>query len=151
MTRKSKNIVLYFSFFLLFLSAGLFLGSAAGRNMIEGMYRGKLSVLTLLYRPAVQFYETAGLINSRNELDRITGYYGLAEGPVPGTEYLAECCRNEKSLSVKKVIIWLMKIRGDRQEVLEALNSLCETASGEELDFLKKAADSMKEHNLEDL
>lgn len=144
MNVKRKNIAAMIFAAAALAGAGLALGGAAGRSVLTGMYRGKISLLSLLYMPAGHYYEASSLLNSSSEFDRITGYYALSEGIEPEISFLREQYSKETSSSVRSVILWLMTINGNRESAKAAIKILSEKAAGDELKSLNEALEKIE-------
>jgi hypothetical protein len=93
---------------LALLCAGYWIGTGAGRSMLTGIISLRGSLMPMLYMPARHYYESARLLNSRDELDRAAGYYSLLEGSVPEAAYVRELYQRESSDSCRKILIWVI-------------------------------------------
>ena len=100
----------------------------------------RLPIVSLLYTPARQHYETAILLNSDDELKRISGYYSILDGGIFDAAYLKERYLKEDSFLAKKTILWALTCRG----ASEVLSSLYELASGDEKTLILRALDEIK-------
>ena len=100
----------------------------------------RLPIVSLLYTPAEQHYETAALLNSDDELKRISGYYSILDGGVFDAVYLKERYLKEDSVLAKKTVLWVLARGG----AFEVLSSLCESASGDEKALILRALDEIK-------
>ena len=100
----------------------------------------RFPIVSLLYTPAGQHYETAVLLNSDDELKRISGYYSILDGGVFDAAYLKERYLKEDSFLAKKTILWVLARAG----ASDVLSSLYESASGDEKALILRALDEIK-------
>ena len=97
----------------LLVALGLAAGITTGNHMIKGLIsKGSLS-LFLLYRPSSKYIETARLLRSNSETERLTGYYSLLENKKMDSDFLIKRYKKE-SLFIKRSIIWLLGFSGDK-------------------------------------
>jgi hypothetical protein len=137
MTRHEKNIMAAIFACVSLLCAGYGIGTGAGRSMLTGIISLRGPLMPLLYMPARHYYESARLLNSRDELDRAAGYYSLLEGTVPEEAYVRELYQKESSDSCRKILLWVISHSGADLPAFNILRELYE-----------KSGDDMKSHIL---
>ena len=136
---KQRNIQLFCAAFFLLIIVGYIFGFLIGKNTILRLYSLKGSVVSFIFTPASNYYKSSILINSRNELERISGYYSLIDSFVlPEAAYLHECYLKEDSISAKKVLLWVFTRIENNQTSLDVLNSLYESADQDEKANIRK-------------
>lgn len=138
MQAKYKNILLFFCAAAL-AAAGLASGSVLGGRALADLYNGSFSALYLIYMPAGEYYRTAVLLNSPQELHRATGYYALLDNNGADLPFLLQRYKKEDSVFVKKIILWVTTQADDKSAAAAAIYSLKETAAGEELAAINAA------------
>ncbi|MFC1670027.1 hypothetical protein ACFL20_06500 [Spirochaetota bacterium] len=105
--------------FLIILLIGYIAGKFAGSHIVSGLLVNKNRVAFLLYRPAKQYFEVYRLINSENELKRLSGYYSLLDNKIVDVNFLSERYFKENSSYVKRTIIWILGRADDFGEVMK--------------------------------
>jgi hypothetical protein len=139
---KHKNIILP-AVCLLLLVSGYQMGSCGGRGALNQLYFKGGTLVSLMYMPSGRYYESAGLLSSSNELERISGYYSILEGVGFDEEYLKERYLAEDSSSAKRVILWVLTQGGRRS--LNVLASLYESAGADEKADIEQALRKVKD------
>jgi len=101
------------------LAAGYFFGRISGKIMLYNIVSGNSRASFLLYRPSSQFFKTYSLLNSEQELSRLSGYYSLLDNRIIDNTYLYERYELETSNAVKRTIIWVMGFSDDFESTLD--------------------------------
>lgn len=129
---------------LLLLVSGYQIGSCGGRGALNRLYFKGGTLISLIYTPSGRYYESAALLSSSNELERISGYYSILEGAGFDEEYLKERYLAEDSSPAKRVILWVLTQGGARS--LDVLASLYESAGAEEKADIEQALRKAREY-----
>ena len=128
MTRSAKNIIYMLLVCVLLMAAGYGIGACAGRTVLTGLFSMKGSLLSMIYTPSAHYYESARLLNSENELDRIAGYYSLLDGTALDEEFLRHRFLKEGSVPARKVILWVLAQSVDSRAVFRVLEDIYDSA-----------------------
>ncbi|HSV98387.1 MAG TPA: hypothetical protein VLM75_15820 [Spirochaetota bacterium] len=110
---------------------GFAMGQAGGRLLMKDYLTGGGRLVPLLYRPSFQHFTTAAMLGSEDELRRLAGYYALLEGDAIDVDFLVERYGMERSIVIRRTIVWLMGFSRDVREAADACAGLYESAPRE--------------------
>ncbi len=99
---------------LVIFVVGFGAGSLVGDFLIENYITGSGRLLLLITRPGYEYISVSNMLNSSNEVERLSGYYSLLDNKKIDTEFLIERYRREQAISNKRTIIWLLGYSKDR-------------------------------------
>ena len=134
MTRHRKNIMAIILLCAVLFSVGLGIGRGMGRAVIWGFLIMKGSPMQVFFMPADRYINSARLLNSENELDRIAGYYSLLEGTALEQDFLKELYQKETYDPGRKIIVWVISQGKDKKAAFNTLEAVYDGSS----DDLKK-------------
>jgi len=130
-----KNILKKMQFmvviiFLLFLSffPGVFLGKFLKSKIVSNSIRFPL----VLFSPNIEFIKLYSLIYSRNDLKRISGYYGLASLNVSSLDFYKEKLKFENSIVAKRILLRTIIQKFNYKDVCIFIEEYYKTASESE-------------------
>jgi hypothetical protein len=119
---------------LLLTATGFLGGSAAGRGMLLGLFNSNASAVMLFFEPAMQYFVSFHMLNSSDEMKRLSGYYSLLDLDLIDSEFLGKRYEKEQNVAVKRTILWVLSYSDDHDEVFELFSALFP----EEQDSLKR-------------
>ncbi len=119
-----KDIIRVVVFLSLILILGYGIGVAAGNVFIRSFITGKSRLLLLLFRPSSGFIKSIAMLNSSNELERLTGYYSMLYNDKIDMDYLMERYKMETSVHLKRTIIWLTGYSRDTGRMVDEFTVL---------------------------
>ena len=93
---------------LILIVLGYSIGILFGSHLISRLIRGENSFLFLLYQPAYIYINTVSLLESNNDLKRLTGLYSLLESKKIDVDFLINRYKREESIYIKRTIIYLL-------------------------------------------
>jgi hypothetical protein len=111
---------------LLFI--GYLIGDLLGTHMTQALVTHEKPYLLLLYRPAHEYIFLYDKLNDTNELNRLSGYYSLLEYKKIDNKFLMDRYRREKSLYIKRSIIWILGFSEDRSGAIDFFSSIYKSA-----------------------
>ncbi len=104
-------------FALLALLGGALLGALSG-SLLPGLYLTRGNTMMYFFsEPVSEYARIRGLLLSPEENDRVIGYYAMREYGRTDAPFLVDRFHREKSLHVKRIIVWLLGFSGNRGEV----------------------------------
>jgi len=123
MRLNCKNILGIF--FVIFLSIGMgFLGFSCGNKTIKKFVFIN-SIYPLFYSAyAHKYYSVVSLLNSPDMLDRLAGYYGLADMNNIDEEFIFSRLDKEESPVVKKTLVWLLAHSANKKTTFKRLEEI---------------------------
>lgn len=110
---------------VIFFSSGIISGWFYGTHIIKTFMRGDIGISTFIFTPTKNLIDTYIMLNSRNELQRLEGYYCYRETGQRDYDFLYTRYKLEESVIIKKTIIWIAET----------------DTSYEKIDFYKKLYD----------
>jgi len=119
-------------YFTAVVAVSLFLGLGSGIFIGKGLMRQSLAQgghSILLFRPAYDYFMTYGLINSNNEMKRLTGYYTLLESRYYNEDFLIDRYKKENSPVIKRTIVWILGFSGEKEKVITFYNGVYKESS----------------------
>jgi hypothetical protein len=115
-------------FFILLLVpvfiGGYYSGKLTGSYAVKKMVTDGGGIFFLLFRPAHQFFQVYRMLNSNSEVIRLSGYYSMLDNNIIDEEFLEKRYLDERSIPVKRSIIWLMGFSGDFEEIKKFFNEI---------------------------
>lgn len=114
---NKKTILKIFFTLLIFTSitgAGVFTGVISGGTIMSGFVSAGTRVPFVFFTPSLEFFNIYRMINSPDEMERLSGYYSLYEKKIPHVEFLSERFDDERSVTIKRTIIWIIGGSQDR-------------------------------------
>ena len=130
---KSILILLIISIILLF--SGFFIGRSFGQYMFTDFLKGSSKLGLILYRPSLEYFTIFKLINSSDELERLSGYYSLLENRIIDEKFLNQRFLMEESILIKRTIIWIL---GSSESFIEIMEFYNKVYSGSNLQIKKE-------------
>ncbi|HPJ34471.1 MAG TPA: hypothetical protein PK358_06525 [Spirochaetota bacterium] len=120
------------------LITGIFTGWLYGTSIINSMMKGEIGISTFVFLPSKNILDTYILLNSRNELNRLEGYYSYKESGLNDHEFLIKRYKIEKSVLIRKTIIWILESSGNDTEKLDIYKKLYEASPASLKKYLQK-------------
>jgi len=122
--KNYKTVFIFPLICLLLLSTGYFFGRLTGINLVKSVIIDG-SIAPLVFSNQVRkSIEIIRLLNSKDELERLTGYYSLLDNKIVDENYLLERFQMEKSYPIKRSILWIMSFSDNFDEVTEIYGSI---------------------------
>ncbi len=125
-------------------AVGFGLGQAGGRVLMRNFLTAGGRIAPLLYRPSFQYFATAAMLGSPDELKRLAGYYALLETDSIGVDFLIERYGMESSIVNRRTIVWVIGFSRDTRRAADACAALYKSAPRE---IRKEILKSMKRLN----
>ncbi len=119
----SKRAI-FFIFVIIIIMLGYFTGRITGSALLSRFLTGKKMNSFLIYTPADHYFEIYRLINSGNELDRLSGYYSLPGSGLIDEEFFLERFKFEVIPAARQTIVWLLGQSGERETVKRIFNDI---------------------------
>lgn len=120
-----EEIKKYIFIVLIIFLCGILTGWFYGTHIVNRIMRGELGLSTFVFMPSKNLIDTYIMLNSRNELIRLEGYYSYRETGLRDFDFLYRRYKIEESEIIKKTIIWIAE----------------ENAPEEKINFFKKLYD----------
>lgn len=109
---------------ILLLILGCFIGSHLGNYLISRLLRGDNSIFFYLYQPAYEYINTLSLLESNNDLNRLTGLYSLLECKKIDVDFLIDRYKTEDLIYIKRSIIFLLGYPKKQKKILIFLSEI---------------------------
>lgn len=113
---------------LIILALSFLFGAGIGRFLLGRLVTGQDALAFVMSRPTREFVVISRLVNSRSELDRLSGYYALLDNGMLDTGFFAERLQKEISPVVRRTIVWILGFSGNREEALSVLSAAFDSA-----------------------
>jgi len=107
---------LTFTVSIIFL-CGILTGWFYGTHIINRLMRGEPGVSTFVFMPTKNLIDTYIMLNSRNELIRLEGYYSYRETGLRDFDFLYIRYKLENSEIIKKTIIWIAEENAPEEKI----------------------------------
>ncbi len=141
---KQEFLIIIISLFL-FITLGYVIGSFIGTIGLKDLVLHNKKLYLLLFKPSERFYEVYNKINSNNELKRLSGYYALLDNHMIDPIFLKRRYKIEKSLLLKRTILWLLSFATNKDEVISFYRKIYKNSSNAQkvdiLQFYKRIAE----------
>jgi hypothetical protein len=128
MVKETRLKLISGVFFILLLVpvfiGGYYSGRFAGSRAVKKMVVGGEGLYFLLFRPAHQFFQVYRMLNSDSEIIRLSGYYSMLDNNIIDEEFLERRFRGERSIPVRRTIIWLLGFSGDFEDIKKFFNTI---------------------------
>jgi len=108
---------------------GYCFGNHLGSHIITRLISGENSFLLALYKPAFEYINTINLLESNNELKRLTGYYSLLDNKKIDVDFLIDKYKREELIYIKRSIIWLLGYSNKKRKAINFLSEIYKDAS----------------------
>ena len=102
---------------LLISFTGYITGLLVNEFIISDFFKGESRLSYLLYHPSFEYIYIRDLLNSSNELLRLSAYYALFEYGRIDEDILIDRYKNEKSDYIKRTSIWMMGYSNDMEKI----------------------------------
>ena len=125
-----KNVFAIFGIVVLAIGMG-FLGFSCGDKTIKKFLFAN-SVYPLFYPAyAYKYYSVVYLLNSPDMLDRLAGYYGLADMRNIDEDFIFTRLDKEESPVIKKTLVWLLSHSNNKKSTFKRLEEIWDLQSDE--------------------
>lgn len=110
---------------------GYYSGRFTGDIAVKKMVTGGEGLFFLLFRPAYQFFHVYRMLNSSSDVIRLSGYYSLLDNNIIDRDFLKGRFLDERSVPVKRTIIWIMGFSDDFEDTKKFFNEIYDGSSRE--------------------
>lgn len=124
------------------LISGVLSGWLYGNHIVNQFMTGNIGVSTFIFLPSKNMIDTYVMLNSRNELKRLEGYYAYREAGVRDLDFLYRRYSLEESELIKKTIIWISEKNNDTGELRDFYKKLYEVSPGSIKRYLQEKINS---------
>ena len=92
------------------------IGLFGSHHMVNNLLSGRGLSSLLIFKPTGNLIRIFKMVNSKNELERLSGYYALLDSGIIDVNFLAEQLTREETPAVKRTIIWLLSFAESAEE-----------------------------------
>lgn len=126
-----------------FLAAGFLIGMPAGLLFEKSAINGSFYFPAMCFRPSKNFAELLMLLNSDDDLKRLTGYYLYRETGIRDYDFLYERYRYDDIPLIRRTIIWIASEDPDRKKIAEFYGKIFEISSPDMQSVITAAVDKL--------
>jgi len=131
-----------FAVLIIFL-CGISTGWFYGTLIINRLMRGEFGLSTFVFMPSKNLVDTYIMLNSRNELQRLEGYYSYKNTGLRDFDFLYKRYKMEESEIIRKTIIWIAD-EDSPEEKIPFYKKLYEVSPGKLKKYLQSKINSFE-------
>lgn len=125
MMKEIKKISVILSIILI---SGIFCGWLYGTHIVNQLMRGNIGISTFIFLPSKNMIDTYVMLNSKDELRRLEGYYAYRETGLKDFDFIYRRYKLEKSDLTRKTLIWIIEENNDAVEMQSFYKKLYEAS-----------------------